>query len=57
MAKKIAFNTTEVACVVDDDGRSIPGLERAEVDSTNDLVKQAIEAGRLVWAETPTDGK
>lgn len=57
MAKKVAFNGTEVPVVIDDEGRTIPGLDRAEVDTTNDFVKQAIEAGRLVWAETPKDGK
>ena len=57
MAKKIAFNGIESPVVIDDEGRSIPGMGRAEVDSTNDLVKQAIEAGRLVCAETPKDGK
>lgn len=52
MAKRTAFNGTQSPVVIDDEGRTIPGLQRGEVDSTADLVKQAIDAGRLVWAET-----
>jgi len=57
MVKKVAFNGTESPVVIDDEGHSLAGLERGEVDTTSDAVKGAIATGQLVWAETDTKGK
>jgi len=56
MVKKVAFNGTESPVVIDDEGHVLPGLERGEVDTTSDAVKQAIATGQLVWAETDKKG-
>lgn len=51
MAQRVAFNTTDSPVVYDDDGHSVPGLDRTEVDSTSPVVKQAIKTGRLVYVD------
>lgn len=56
MAKRVAFNPTESPVVIDDKGHSIAGLDRGEVDSTSDVVKQAIDGGRLVLTDDGTKG-
>ena len=54
---KVAYNSTSGPVVIDDAGRVIGGGEWGVVDSTSDATKQAIDAGRLVWAdEPPADG-
>lgn len=53
MAKRVAFNVTESPCVIDLDGRTIPGLGWAEVETTAPEVKQAVEVGFLTWPEVP----
>lgn len=54
MAQRVAFNPTESPVVIDDHGRTVAGLDRAEVDSTSPVIKQAIDTGRLVYVD---DGK
>lgn len=56
MAQRVAFNPTESPVVYDDDGHSVAGLERVEVDSTSSVVKQAIEAGRLLYVDDGSRG-
>jgi hypothetical protein len=53
MTQRVAFNPTESPVIVDDDGHSIPGLDRGEVDTTSPYVQQAVDIGRLVWVEAP----
>jgi hypothetical protein len=57
MANRVACNPTEVPVVIDEQGHAIAGLARREVDPDSDIVKQALETGQLVWAETETKKK
>lgn len=54
---RIAFNPTTGPVVYDDAGRVVAALDRVEVDGSSDVVKAAIDSGRLVWAPTTTSRK
>ena len=44
---RTAYNTTDAPVVVDSEGRSIGGGEWGTVETTEDAVKAALEAGSL----------
>lgn len=50
---RTAFNTTESPVVIDDDGRSLAGMSRGDVDTDSPAVQLAVQTGQLVYPEIP----
>lgn len=56
MPQRTAFNPTEGPVVIDDEGRTLPGLTHGPVDPSCDAVTEALAGGRLVLVDTPKKG-
>jgi hypothetical protein len=53
MTYALAYNPTDGPVVIDAAGRTLGGREWAPANTTDDFVKQAVDAGRLVLAAAP----
>lgn len=53
---RLAFNTTPQPILIDSAGRTLEAFDWAAVETTDPAVKTAVEAGRLVWAQSSPDG-